>query len=180
MKGKSRLAKAYVLMNCNLGTEKNIITTLNAIKGITEAHGTFGLYDIFAKVESDDEKEIQKIITHAIRQISEIRPTMTLTRSECEDLFPSVEKIINKKPGKNISQAYVVLHTDKGEEYNVLRSLSHIPEVTEADVVFGFYDVLCKIESDEYASLEKVITKTIRSLPHIKTSMTLNVISEQD
>ena len=180
MKGKSRLVKAYVLMNCNLGTEKNIITTLNAIKGITEAHGTFGLYDIFAKVESDDEKEIQKIITHTIRQMSEIHSTMTLTRSECEDLFPSVEKITNKKPGNNSSQAYVVLHTNKGEEYNVLKNLSHIPEVTEADVVFGFYDVLCKIESDEYASLEKVITKTIRSLPHIKTSMTLNVISEQD
>jgi DNA-binding Lrp family transcriptional regulator len=105
---------------------------------------------------------------------------MTLTRSECEDLFPSVEKIINKNPAKNSSQAYVVLHTDKGEEYDVLRSLSHIPEVREADVVFGFYDVLCKIESDDYASLEKVITKTIRSLRHIKTSMTLNVISEQD
>ena len=73
-----------------------------------------------------------------------------------------------------------MLHTDKGEEYDVLRSLSHIPEVREADVVFGFYDVLCKIESDDYASLEKVITKTIRSLHHIKTSMTLNVISEQD
>ncbi len=167
-------------MNCNLGTEKNIISTLNAINGITEVHGTFGLYDILAKVESDDEKEIQKIVTHVIRQMSEIHSTMTLTRSECDDLFPSVEKIIHKKPGKNISQAYVVLHTDKEEEYNVLRSLSHIPEVVEADVVFGFYDVLCKIESDGYASLEKVITKTIRSLPHIKTSMTLNVISEQD
>jgi len=174
------LAKAYVLMNCDLGTEKNIVSTLNAINGVTEAHGTFGLYDIFAKVESDDEKEIQKIVTHVIRQMSEIHSTMTLTRSECEDLFPSVEKIINKNPAKNSSQAYVVLHTDKGEEYDVLRSLSHIPEVREADVVFGFYDVLCKIESDDYASLEKVITKTIRSLRHIKTSMTLNVISEQD
>ncbi len=146
MKGKSRLVKAYVLINCNLGTEKNIITTLNAIKGITEAHGTFGLYDIFAKVESDDEKEIQKIITHSIRQMSEIHSTMTLTRSECDDLFPSVEKITNKNPGNNSSQAYVVLHTSKGEEYDVLKNLSHIPEVTEADVVFGFYDVLGKIK----------------------------------
>jgi len=112
--------------------------------------------------------------------MSEIHSTVTLTRSECEELFQPAEKTINKKPEKNLSQAYVVLHADKGEEYSVLRSLSHIPEVTEADVVFGFYDVLCKIESNEYASLEQVITKTIRSLHHIKTSMTLNVISEQD
>jgi DNA-binding Lrp family transcriptional regulator len=74
----------------------------------------------------------------------------------------------------------VVIHTEKGEEYAVLKSLSQIPEIKEADVVFGFYDVLCKIESPDYASLETVITKAIRSLPHIKTSMTLNVISEQN
>jgi DNA-binding Lrp family transcriptional regulator len=174
------LATAYVLINCELGSEKNIISTLNTINGVTETHGTFGLYDILAKVESEKEEEIQKIVTHSIRQMSEIPSTVTLTRSECEELFQPAEKIINKNPEKNLSQAYVVIHTDKGEEYNVLRSLSHIPEVTEADVVFGFYDVLCKIESNEYASLEQVITKTIRSLHHIKTSMTLNVISEQD
>ena len=174
------MATAYVLINCELGSEKNIISTLNTINGVTETHGTFGLYDILAKVESEKEEEIQKIVTHSIRQMSEIPSTVTLTRSECEELFQPAKKIINENPKKNPSQAYVVLHTDKVEEYSVLRSLSHIPEVTEADVVFGFYDVLCKIESDEYASLEQIITKTIRSLHHIKTSMTLNVISEQD
>lgn len=38
-------------MNCDLGTEKNIISTLNAINGVTESRDTFGLYDMFAKVE---------------------------------------------------------------------------------------------------------------------------------
>jgi DNA-binding Lrp family transcriptional regulator len=105
---------------------------------------------------------------------------MTLTRSESEELFKPSDKIDNKTLEKNSSQAYVVIHTEKGEEYEVLRNLSHIPEIKEADVVFGFYDVLCKIECDEHDLLEQVITKAIRSLPHIKTSMTLNVISEQD
>ena len=82
--------------------------------------------------------------------------------------------------GKNLAQAYVVIHTDKGEEYTLLRNLSRIPEVKEADVVFGFYDVLCKVEASEYPILEKVITNAIRSLPHIRTSMTLNVITEQE
>jgi len=75
---------------------------------------------------------------------------------------------------------YVVHQTEKGEEYEVLRNLSYIKEVKEADVVFGFYDVLCKIEASEYQTLEKVITKAIRALPHIRTSMTLNVIAEQE
>jgi len=167
-------------MNCDLGSEKNVISALNAVDGVTESHGTFGLYDILAKVESDDDTGIQNIVTGTIRKMPEIHSTMTLTRSECEDLFQPADKLVNAMLGKNSSQAYVIIHTEKGEEYAVLKNLSSIPEIKEADVVFGFYDVLCKIESSDSLSLETVITKAIRSLPHIKTSMTLNVISEQD
>lgn len=167
-------------MNCDLGSEKNVISALNAIDGVTESHGTFGLYDILAKVESDDDTGIQNIVTGTIRKMPEIHSTMTLTRSECEDLFQPADKLVNAMLGKNSSRAYVIIHTEKGEEYAVLKNLSNIPEIKEADVVFGFYDVLCKIESSDNLSLETVITKAIRSLPHIKTSMTLNVISEQD
>ena len=167
-------------MNCDLGSEKNIISALNAVDGVTESHGTFGLYDILAKVESDDDTGIQNIVTGTIRKMPEIHSTMTLTRSECEDLFQPADKLVNAMLGKNSSRAYVIIHTEKGEEYAVLKNLSSIPEIKEADVVFGFYDVLCKIESSDSLSLETVITKAIRSLPHIKTSMTLNVISEQD
>ena len=167
-------------MNCDMGAEKNIILSLNAMEGVTEAHGTFGLYDILAKVESEDERGIQKIVTEKIRKMAEIHSTMTLTRSESEELFKPSNKAADSTPGGKSSQAYVVIHTDKGEEFEVLRNLSNIPEIREADVVFGFYDVLCKIECEGYALLEEVITKAVRTLPHIKTSMTLNVISEQE
>ena len=82
--------------------------------------------------------------------------------------------------GKNFAQAYVVIHCVKGEEYSTLKNLSHIPEVKAADVVFGYYDVICKIEASDYKALENVITKAIRSIPHISSSMTLNIIKEQE
>lgn len=167
-------------MNCALGSEKNTIASLNSISGVTESHGTFGLYDLLTKIESDTEEGLQEIVTRKIRNLPGISSTMTLTRSECEDLFKPSEKLVAALLGKNPARAYVVIHTDKGEEYSVLKSLSNIPEIKEADVVFGFYDVLCKIESSDQLSLENVITKAIRKLPHVKTSMTLNVISEQD
>ena len=174
------MVTAYVLMNCAIGSERNILSSLNAIGGVTESHGTLGLYDIVAKVESDSEKGIQDMVTGTIRKMPEIHSTMTLTRSESGELFQPSEKLVSAMLGRNSAQAYVVIHTEKGEEYNVLRNLSHIPEVKEADVVFGFYDILCKIEASEYQTLEKVITKAIRALPHILTSMTLNVIVEQE
>lgn len=174
------MSKAYVLMSCDLGSEKTIISTLNAIDGVSEAHGVFGLYDIVAKIESDDDLGIKKIITGVLRKIPKIHSTMTLTRSESEELFKSNVESPNTISGQNTSQAYIVIHTEKGSEFEVLRNLNHIPEVTEADVVFGHYDVLCKVKTNEYKKLEKIITKSIRAIPHIKTSMTLVVISEQD
>jgi DNA-binding Lrp family transcriptional regulator len=167
-------------MNCDLGSEKTVISSLKEIEDVKEAHGTLGLYDIILKIESESEEKIREIVTGIIRKMPKIHSTMTLTRSESEKLFQPSEKLIGAMLGQNIVQAYVVIHCDKGEEYNILKNLTHIPEVKEADVVFGYYDVICRNEASEYKILENVITKAIRSLPHLKTSMTLNIIKEQE
>lgn len=167
-------------MNCNLGSEKSVISSLKEISEVKEAHGTLGLYDIIAKIESDSEEKIKEVVTNGIRKMPKIHSTITLTRSESEKLFQTSEKAENSILEKNTSKAYVVIHCDNGEEYNLLKNLSHIPEVKEADVVFGYYDVICKVEASQYKVIENVITKTIRTLPHVRTSMTLNVIEEQE
>jgi DNA-binding Lrp family transcriptional regulator len=174
------MAKAYVMMNCDLGEEKNIVASLEKIDGIKEAHGTLGLYDIVAQIESTTEEKIQEIVTKQIRNMPKIRSSMTLTSSESEELFQISEKLMGAMLGKNFSQAYVVIHCEKGQEYSTLKNLCKIAEVKEADVVFGFYDVICRIETSSEAELQNVITKVIRSLPNIKTSMTLNIIKEQE
>ena len=174
------MSKAYVLINCDLGSEKNVISSLKEVEDVKEAHGTLGLYDIILKIESESEEKITKIVTQIIRKMPKIHSTITLTRSESEKLFQPSEKLIGAMLGQNIAQAYVVIHCDKGEEYTILKNLTHIPEVKEADVVFGYYDVICRLEAPEYKILENVITKAIRSLPHIRTSMTLNIIKEQE
>ena len=174
------MTKAYVLINCDLGSEKNIISSLKSIDDVTEVHGTLGLYDIVIKIEADSEEKIQKTITNSIRKMPKIHSTMTLTRSEGKDLFQTSEKLIGSMLGRNDIQAYVIIHSDKEEEYNILKNLSHIPEVKEADVVFGYYDIICKIETSDHKILENIITKVIRKLPHVRTTMTLNVIPEQE
>ena len=46
------MTTAYVLINCELGYEEQIIEELKHLSDVKEAHGTFGAYDILAKVES--------------------------------------------------------------------------------------------------------------------------------
>jgi DNA-binding Lrp family transcriptional regulator len=46
---------------------------------VKEARGTFGLYDIFVKVEAKTSKEVEDTITKQIRQIKNVISTTTLS-----------------------------------------------------------------------------------------------------
>ena len=72
------MATGYVLINCELGAEEVVISELKAIEGVKEVHGTFGAYDILAKVESDQVEKLRETITWKIRKIPKIRSTLTL------------------------------------------------------------------------------------------------------
>ena len=72
------MATAYVLINCELGSEESIIQELKNLDGVIEVHGTFGAYDILAKIESSTVDALRETITWKIRKIDQIRSTLTL------------------------------------------------------------------------------------------------------
>jgi DNA-binding Lrp family transcriptional regulator len=72
------LATAYVLINCDLGSEEYVISELKSIEGVTEVHGVFGAYDVLARVESKQVETLRETITWKIRKIAKIRSTLTL------------------------------------------------------------------------------------------------------
>ena len=168
------MARAYVVMNCKIGSETNIIESLRKIEGIKEVHGILGLYDLIAQIELESEDAIRDTITKKIRKIPNVHSTMTLTRSESEEIFQgSGSSTDSEKPSK----AYLVIHCNKGDEFATLKDLSQISGVKDADVVFGLYDVICKIESSTEESLQDTIIKKIRKIPKIKSCMTLNIVN---
>ena len=79
------MAQAYVLINCEIGSEEKVISDLKTVSGVTEVHGPFGAYDILAKVESDQVETLRETITWKIRKIEKIRSTLTLMGIEGQD-----------------------------------------------------------------------------------------------
>ncbi len=73
------MVSAYVLINCDIGSEEDVISHLKTIDGVKEVHGTFGVYDIIAEIESDNKETLRDTITREIRKIERIRSTLTLT-----------------------------------------------------------------------------------------------------
>ena len=72
------MSTAYVLINCDLGAEEMVISQLKLIDGVVEVHGTFGAYDILAKVEAELVEKLRETITWKVRRIEKIRSTLTL------------------------------------------------------------------------------------------------------
>jgi DNA-binding Lrp family transcriptional regulator len=72
------MPSAYVLINCDLGSEESIIKEIKGLDGVKEVKGTYGVYDVIAKVESDNMDALKDTITWKIRRMPKVRSTVTL------------------------------------------------------------------------------------------------------
>ena len=75
-----------------------------------------------------------------------------------------------------MTKAFVAIHCESGKENQVIRSIMEIKGVKEVTGVLGLYDVIAEIEAKDSISLEQTITKHVRKIPHVLTTMTLIVI----
>ena len=71
------VSTAYVMMNCESGYEEPVIEELKAVRAVKEIIGTYGNYDIVAKIESPTLEDLRETIWK-IRRINNIRCTTTL------------------------------------------------------------------------------------------------------
>ena len=76
------MAQAFVLINCELGSEEEIISKLKTFSDVKEVQGTFGAYDIIVMISSETVEKIRETISWKIRKIEKIRSTLTLTKVE--------------------------------------------------------------------------------------------------
>ena len=75
--------------------------------------------------------------------------------------------------------ALVLISTEPGRERDVVMMLNDMPEVSEAMVLFGEYDVYCKISVDDFPELSKLILQQIRTLDGVADTTTLTAANEE-
>jgi len=70
---------AYVLVKSQVAHEREVMGELLKIDNVKEARGTFGVFDIFVKVEANTSKELEDTITKNIRKVKHVISTTTLS-----------------------------------------------------------------------------------------------------
>ena len=66
---------AYILVQCKMAHEMEVLKELLAIDLVKEAKGTFGYYDILVKIEAENVALIEQTITKKIRTITTVSYT---------------------------------------------------------------------------------------------------------
>ena len=72
--------------------------------------------------------------------------------------------------------AYVLISVDVGAEREVLNSLKTFPEVAEAYIVYGVYDLVAKIVVERQEELMEVVSDKIRKLEKVRSTLTMMAV----
>ncbi len=68
---------------------------------------------------------------------------------------------------------FVLITIAPAQEHDVYTKLSKVPEVVELHPLFGEYDLLARIEADDFESLGVIVVNKIRSIEGILDTKTL-------
>jgi DNA-binding Lrp family transcriptional regulator len=68
---------AYVLLNTEIGAEREVLKTLRNTEGVQEAFNLLGIYDIIARVKADTIDGLNQIISEKL-QVSKVHSKLTI------------------------------------------------------------------------------------------------------
>ncbi len=87
-----------------------------------------------------------------------------------------------KKP--LVPTAYVLLNSDLGSNESIINEVKQI--LTEEDIkfevqgVYGVYDIVLKLTSNDAEKLRAIITNKVRKISKVQSTLTMMVIEEQE
>ena len=83
-----------------------------------------------------------------------------------------------------VPTAYVLLNSDLGSDETIINEVKQI--LTEEDVkyevqgVYGVYDIVLKLTSNDAEKLRAIITNKVRKISKVQSTLTMMVIDEQE
>ena len=80
--------------------------------------------------------------------------------------------------------AYVLLNSDLGSDESIINDVKQILAdenvAYEVQGVYGVYDIVLKLTSDDAEKLRAIITNKVRKIGKVQSTLTMMVIEEQE
>ncbi|MDI6839890.1 MAG: Lrp/AsnC ligand binding domain-containing protein [bacterium] len=72
--------------------------------------------------------------------------------------------------------AYVFINTDAGKVDKVLEKVKKLPDVKEAHIVTGYYDVIVRVQADDLLKLGEVVAEKIHEIDGVRSTTTSIIV----
>jgi len=84
-----------------------------------------------------------------------------------------------------VPTAYILINSDLGTDVSIIeylnKTLSEEKDIQfEVNGVYGVYDIIVKLTSENGETLRGIITNKVRKIDHVQSTLTMMVIEEQD
>ena len=81
--------------------------------------------------------------------------------------------------------AFVLINSDLGRDVEIIAKIKEILEpekdiTYEVQGVYGVYDVVLKVSSNDSPKLRSIVTNKIRRIENVQSTLTMMVIEEQE
>lgn len=76
-----------------------------------------------------------------------------------------------------MEKAYVLIGCELGAENDIVSKLLEMDKVKDARIVYGDYDIVVEAETETEAQMDNLITKKIRKLDKVRSTMTLGIVN---
>ena len=76
-----------------------------------------------------------------------------------------------------MEKAYILIGCELGSENDIVEKVLKFDRVKDARVVYGDYDVVVEAEADTEAQMDNLITKKIRKMDKVRSTITLGVVN---
>ncbi|MDE1813142.1 MAG: Lrp/AsnC ligand binding domain-containing protein [Thaumarchaeota archaeon] len=70
--------ETFVLINCHLGKEQQIVKSLQKLRGVKEVQATHGVYDVIVKIETKTEGELNETVRSKILGLKPVTSVLML------------------------------------------------------------------------------------------------------
>ena len=75
--------------------------------------------------------------------------------------------------------AFVCINTEPASMAEVLQKVRAIEGLEEAEMTYGVYDVIVRVKGDTMDELKEIITKRIRKIENVRTTLTMMVVESE-
>jgi len=76
------MTDAYVMLNCDLGTEDKIIEQLKELEQVVDVFETIGTHDMLVKLQAENFEKIRETVSRNIHGIKNVRSISTLIKKD--------------------------------------------------------------------------------------------------